>query len=153
MGQGKEMEIVDCKKLVEVIQQDLEARIKNTRTTFEIGELPTVRGFQTELRLLFQNLISNGIKFSKPGVAPVIKISAKEQDGWTFTIQDNGIGIANKNKDKIFNIFQRLHSTDEYEGTGIGLAHCKKIVELHKGDLWLDSKLGKGSTFHFTIPK
>jgi light-regulated signal transduction histidine kinase (bacteriophytochrome) len=153
LGQGKEMMLVDCQKIVEAIQQDLEATIKEAKASIDVGELPKVKGFETELRLLFQNLISNGIKFSKPGIAPKIKISAKEQDGWIFSIQDNGIGIADKNKGKIFSIFQRLHSKDEYEGTGIGLAHCKKIIELHEGELWVDSKPGEGSTFYFTIPK
>lgn len=152
IGQRKEMVKVDCKKLVEVIQQDLEAKIKDTNTTIEVGELPSVNGYQTELRMLFQNLISNGIKFNKPGIAPKIKISAKEQDGWTFNIQDNGIGIAEEHKDRIFNAFQRLHTRSEYEGSGIGLAHCKKIIELHKGELWVNSKLGEGSSFCFTIP-
>ena len=152
IGQGKEMNMVDCQKLLEVVQQDLEAKIKDTNTTIDVGELPKVKGYQTELRLLFQNLISNGIKFSKPGIAPKIRISVKEEDCWTFAIQDNGIGIADEHKDKIFSIFQRLHNKSEYEGTGIGLAHCKKIVDLHKGDLWVDSKPGEGSTFYFTIP-
>ena len=152
IGQRKDMVTVDCNKLVEVIQQDMKAKIKDTNTTIDVGKLPIVKGYQTELRLLFQNLISNGIKFSKPGIAPKINISAEEKDGWTFTIQDNGIGIADENKEKIFNIFQRLHSRSEYEGTGIGLAHCKKIIELHNGELWLNSTPGEGSTFYFTIP-
>lgn len=151
IGQKKEMTNVDCKKLVEVIIQDLQAQIKETNTTIELGTLPIVTGYQTELRLLFQNLISNGIKFSKPGIAPKIRISSKEQDGWTFSIEDNGIGIADQHKDKIFRVFQRLHTTSEYEGTGIGLAHCKKIIELHKGNLWVNSEPGEGSTFYFTI--
>lgn len=153
IGKVKEVAKVDCNELVEVIQQDLQAIIKETNATIEVGELPRVNGFQTELRLLFQNLISNSIKFSKPGIAPKIEISAKEQDGWTFAIQDNGIGIADEHIDKIFVAFQRLHLRSEYEGSGIGLAHCKKIVELHKGNLWVKSKTGEGSTFYFTIPR
>ena len=152
IGKGKEMVIVDCKKLVEIIQQDLEVLIKDTSTTIEVGELPKVNGFETELRLLFQNLISNGIKFSKPGIAPIIRLVATELDCWTFTIQDNGIGIADENKAKIFNAFQRLHNRSEYEGTGIGLAHCKKIIDLHKGNIWVESTPGLGSIFYFTIP-
>jgi light-regulated signal transduction histidine kinase (bacteriophytochrome) len=152
IGQRKEMIMVDCQKLIEVIQQDLQAIIKDTNATIDVGELPRIKGFQTELRLLFQNLISNGIKFSKPGIAPKIKISAKEEDGWTFAIQDNGIGISDEYMDRIFVAFQRLHSRSEYEGTGLGLAHCKKIVELHKGNLWVKSKPEEGSTFYFKIP-
>jgi light-regulated signal transduction histidine kinase (bacteriophytochrome) len=88
----------------------------------------------------------------EPGKTPKISIDAKKDNlEWVFSIKDNGIGIDKKNKEKIFSIFQRLHSRDEYTGTGIGLAHCKKIVELHKGDICVDSQLGKGSTFYFTI--
>jgi len=152
VGKREEMVEVDCKKLIEVIQQDLQSKIKETKTDIEIGPLPVVKGYETELRLLFQNLISNGIKFSKPGVSPKIKVYAVEQDGLTFYIQDNGIGIAQEHQDSVFSIFQRLHAKNEYEGTGIGLAHCKKIVELHRGELGVDSTLGNGSTFYFTIP-
>ena len=102
--------------------------------------------------MLFQNLISNAIKFSKPNLPPRIKISAKKQDGWTFLIQDDGIGIAKEYQSKIFGVFERLHSKSEYEGTGIGLAHCKKIIDLHKGKIWVNSKSGEGSTFCFSIP-
>ena len=149
---GNKMKEVDCRELVEVIQQDLEAVIKDTNAIIEVGELPKVQGFQTELRLLFQNLISNGIKFRKPDTVPKIIISAREDDGWIFAVKDNGIGVADEHKAKIFNVFQRLHARSEYEGTGIGLAHCKKIVELHNGEIWIDSKPGEGSTFYFTIP-
>lgn len=152
LGHEKEVSIVDCNKLIQDVLHDIQADIKETRTTIEVGDLPTVKGFPTELRLLFQNLISNGIKYRKNGVAPIIKISAKKQDGWTFSVQDNGIGIAENQKDKIFIIFQRLHTQKEYAGTGIGLAHCKKIIDLHKGDIWVDSKPEQGSIFYFTIP-
>ena len=134
------------------ILQDLATKIKETNTTIDVDVLPEIKGYETELRMLFQNLISNAIKFGTPGIAPKIKISAKEEDGWTFYIQDNGIGIAEKHKDKIFNVFQRLHSKSEFEGSGIGLAHCKKIIDLHYGDIWVESKPGEGSTFCFTIP-
>lgn len=152
IGKQGEMINVDCRKLVDDIQQDLQTKIEETNSTIEIGELPVVKGYETELRLLFQNLISNGIKYSKSGRSPKIKIYAEEQNGWTFIIQDNGIGIADEHKIKIFNIFQRLHTRSEIEGTGIGLAYCKKIAELHKGEIWVDSKIDEGSTFYFTIP-
>ena len=152
IGQSTKVSMVDCGKLVEDIREDLTAKINETNTTFNIGKLPVVQGFETELRMLFQNLISNAIKFSRPDVSPIISINAKEDNGWTFSIKDNGIGIDDKHKDTIFGVFQRLHSASEFEGTGIGLAHCKKIVEMHKANLWVDSKLGEGSTFYFTIP-
>ena len=94
----------------------------------------------------------NGIKFRKKEGPPRIAISATgNNDGWQFAFKDNGIGIEEKNKERIFIMFQRLHTRNEYEGSGIGLAFCKKIVELHGGKIWIESKYGEGSTFYFTI--
>jgi len=153
IGQHKEMTQLDCNELVDIVQQDLKTKIKDNNASIEVGDLPEINGYRTEMRLLFQNLVSNAIKFNRPGESPKIKISAREEDGWTFTVEDNGIGIAEENQEKIFSIFQRLHDRSEYEGTGIGLAHCKKIIDLHKGEIWVNSEPGKGSTFSFTIPK
>ena len=103
---------------------------------------------------LLQNLISNALKYKSQERDPIIKVSSKEGLlEWTFIIEDNGIGIDPKFFEKIFVIFQRLHSKDEYSGTGIGLAICKKIVERFSGNIWLESVPGKGSKFYFTIPK
>jgi PAS domain S-box-containing protein len=152
IGQNKKMSTIDCQKLIQEIQQDLSSRIKETNTRIELGKMPEVRAYRTELRLLFQNLITNAIKFRNRETAPRIKILAKKgNDCWQFEVQDNGIGIAEKHYKKIFVIFQRLHTQDEYDGTGIGLAHCQKIVDLHGGKIWVNSTLGKGSTFNFTI--
>jgi light-regulated signal transduction histidine kinase (bacteriophytochrome) len=85
-------------------------------------------------------------------VTPNIKVSAKRQDGWTFIIKDNGIGIAKEYQDSVFRMFKRLHTKSEYEGTGIGLAHCKKIVELHNGNIWVESTPGEGSVFYCNFP-
>jgi len=101
---------------------------------------------------LFQNLISNAIKF-RSNQTPRIHIAAERKgDEWLFSIKDNGIGIDPQYKDRILKIFQRLHSSDEYPGTGIGLALCKKIVEYHDGEFWVESDFGKGATFYFTLP-
>lgn len=152
IGRNREKLIVNCNDLLRDVLSDLSTTIKNNEAVIKVEELPTVSAYETELRLLFQNLISNAIKFHQPDLAPVIKISAKEADGdWQFIIADNGIGMENKHIDRIFVLFQRLNERDEYGGTGIGLAHCKKIVELHGGKIWVDSAPNEGSTFYFTI--
>jgi light-regulated signal transduction histidine kinase (bacteriophytochrome) len=128
--------------------------VQESHAVINIELLPTISGYTTEMKQLFQNLISNSLKFRKRGESPVINITAMpKQDHWQFKITDNGIGIDEKYWERIFIIFQRLHTKNEYAGTGIGLAHCKKIVELHNGKIWLDSVLGEGSTFYFTIKK
>jgi light-regulated signal transduction histidine kinase (bacteriophytochrome) len=106
----------------------------------------------TQLAQVFQNLIINGIKFHSEE-APQICISAeKKASEWVFSVQDNGIGIDPQYSEKIFEVFKRLHNKETYPGTGIGLAVCKKIVERHGGRIWVESELGKGSTFYFTLP-
>ena len=127
--------------------------ILNEEATVEVRNIPsTIEGAKTKLNQLFQNLISNAIKFHRKGVRPQVIISGQKiQSGWQFSIKDNGIGIAEKDIDKIFLLFKRLHSKEVYRGTGIGLAICKKIVEQHGGKIWVESVLGEGSVFHFTI--
>jgi light-regulated signal transduction histidine kinase (bacteriophytochrome) len=145
---------IDCNKIVGIVLDDLGVSINGSDAKITVQELPTLNGYETELRLLFQNLITNSIKYQKKGEVPEINISAESHDKeWLFSIRDNGIGIDQKHFEKIFIIFQRLHNRSEYEGTGIGLAHCKKIVELHGGRIWVESSPGKGSTFLFTIPR
>ena len=152
---GKEAELteIDCNKIVEDVIADLNFSIMKTEAEIEIGILPVLYGYEVELRLLFQNLIGNAIKFRKKDTRPLIYISAeKDKNYWKFKISDNGIGITPDYYEKIFTIFQRLHRRDEYEGTGIGLAHCRKIVDLHNGNIWVESEPGVGSSFYFTIP-
>ena len=116
--------------------------------------LPKITAGKIPIQQLFQNLIANAIKYQQPGVNPEIIVSGTEnKDHWNFAIADNGIGIDSNFFDKIFVIFQRLHNKDEYSGTGIGLAICKKIIDNHKGKIWVESTPEKGSTFYFTIPK
>jgi light-regulated signal transduction histidine kinase (bacteriophytochrome) len=116
--------------------------------------LPVISGSVHELKQLLQNLVQNGIKFRKSNLNPNIELSVKEfEDEWLFSIKDNGIGIPAKYREKVFQMFQRLHTTDEYEGNGIGLSYCKKIVELHKGKIWIEAADEGGSIFCFTISK
>lgn len=118
------------------------------------GKLPAITAAKIPIQQLFQNLISNAVKYQQPGIIPKINISGTEtEDCWHFVVADNGIGIEPEYFDKIFVIFQRLHHKDEYTGTGIGLAICKKIVDNHKGKIWVASTPGKGSSFYFDIPK
>ncbi len=114
--------------------------------------LPSVKMNATQALQVFSNLIGNAVKYNK-SETPVVKLSYKEEDGhYTFTVTDNGIGIEEKYKNQIFEIFKRLHTKEEYEGTGIGLAMCKKIIESHGGNIHVESTPGKGSSFIFTIP-
>jgi len=145
-------------------QAAFEAACANLRRTIEesgaevvcVGEpLPTVVGDHTQLVQLFQNLISNAIKFSREEEeVPRVEVGSErlvDQEEWLFWVRDNGIGIEEQYAERIFVIFQRLHGKGEYGGTGIGLAVCKKIVERHGGRMWVESKVGEGSTFFFTL--
>ena len=154
IGRNLEKSNVDCTNLVTTILTDLQHIIKESKATIQLEALPIVMGNETELRLLFQNLIHNAIKFHKHGTSPNVTISGKEEEKhFTIVISDQGIGINPAYTSKIFAIFQRLHSQTEFPGTGIGLAYCKKIVELMGGEIWVISEEGKGSSFYFTIPK
>lgn len=160
IGRDRDFTTVDSNQLVQDLEKDIAALITRKKATITYSNLPTVQGSEMELRLLFQNLITNALKFQPEGRLPVLKIDAiqttaaenPQQQVWQFSFTDNGIGIRKDHQERIFSIFQRLHTQEEYEGTGIGLAHCKKIVTIHQGDLWLESEVGTGSTFYFTIP-
>lgn len=153
IGKDAEKKEINCAQLVNEIMADMDVLIKENNAKVEMGKLPVVKALPY-LKSLFQNLISNAIKFRKSDESPVIKISAKEYPlEYIFTISDNGIGIEKDYYERIFLMFQRLHSRAEYAGTGIGLAQCKKIVELNGGRIWVESEPGKGSNFIFTVPK
>jgi len=154
IGNKKELEEVDCNKTLREVLADLGVAINNADADIEHEQLPVINGYSTEIKQLFQNLIINAVKFQKKGVSPQIKISVEEiKDSWRFAFADNGIGIEKQHSEKIFQIFQRLHTRAEYEGSGIGLSHCKKIVELHGGKIWMNSIPTQGATFYFTIPQ
>jgi len=152
IGREKEASSVDCDQLLKEVLADLFKIIGETGAVVRTGHLPVIRAYATEMKLLFQNLISNSIKFHGPGRAPSLDIGSVTENGhWKFYVKDNGIGIDPQFQERIFIIFQRLHNRSAYDGSGIGLAHCKKIVELHGGNIWVESDPGKGSTFFFTI--
>jgi signal transduction histidine kinase len=152
IGYEEKTVAIDCNKVIKELMADLTQSISESGASINVENLPSINGYHIGIKQLFQNLISNGIKFRTQHVAPQITISCKkEEQFWHFTVRDNGIGISKEYFDKIFLIFQRLHTRTEYEGSGIGLSHCKKIVELHNGKIWLESVPLKGSTFHFTI--
>lgn len=145
---------IDLNSILFVVISNLTATMKDTQATIVINELPTVEGSTTEMIQLFQNLIANSIKFRKTGVVPEIKITATDEgDNYLISLDDNGIGIKKEFHEKVFAIFERLHSRNEFEGSGIGLATCKKIVAGVGGKIWLDSTEGVGTTFYFTFPK
>lgn len=152
---GLELTTFSPSKLLEIIQLELSATLKEKNAKIFIGSMPeSVLADRVKIKQLLQNLITNGIKFSKDGEMPIVQVSCiTDKDYWQFKVVDNGIGIDKEYNEKIFKLFQRLHSAAEYEGTGIGLSLCKKIVELHEGDIWVESEIGKGSTFFFTIKK
>ncbi len=127
--------------------------IERSRAEITHDPLPVVFGDESQLLLLLQNLITNAIKFRKENEPPRIHISAAcEKNEYVFSISDNGIGIEEQYFDRIFTIFQRLHTREEYQGTGIGLSVAKRIVERHGGKIWVESEFGEGSTFYFSIP-
>ena len=150
--QGRPAEPVDSQASLKEALLDLAASIEESRAIVTNDDMPIVRADSTQLPMLFQNLIGNAIKF-RGEASPCVHVSARKNDGeWLFSVEDNGIGIEPQYADRVFEIFQRLHSRDEYPGTGIGLALCKRIVERHGGKLWFESIPGKGSTFYFTLP-
>ncbi len=135
-------------RVLSALQPDIEAR----GATVKRDRLPVVLANSTQLQQLFQNLLSNGLKFTRPDVPPSIEISTRrEGQECYFSISDNGIGIDSENRDRIFQVFYRLHTASDYPGTGIGLAVCQKIVERHGGRIWVESCVGAGTTFHFTL--
>ncbi len=145
-------EPTDCELVLNQVLSSLELYIKENKATVTHDALPEVVADNTQLAQVFQNLIANGIKFHSDE-APKIQISAeKKEKEWLFSVKDNGIGIDSQYSEKIFDVFKRLHNKEAYPGTGIGLAVCKKIIERHGGRIWVESELGKGSSFYFTLP-
>lgn len=150
---GKPLKPTDCNAIVNQALNNLRMAIEQNGATVTYDLLPTtLMADEMQLIQLFQNLIGNAIKF-RSNKLPEVQVSVEQKNGnWVFSVRDNGIGIDSQYAERVFIMFQRLHSTLEYAGTGIGLAICKKIVERHRGKIWLESQVGKGSQFYFSIP-
>ncbi len=162
---GQKFENVDLARVAAEVVSDLEVQIKNVNGQVEVDKLPTIQADPLQIHQLFQNLVANGLKFHRPDESPVVKISARYVPGredrkpshlgnqqCRIIVEDNGIGFDEKYSSRIFGIFQRLHPRDVYEGTGIGLAICRRIVQQHGGTITAHSTPGKGSTFEIILP-
>ncbi len=163
---ASDFEQVDLGEIVQQVLGDLEAQIERVQGRVEVGKLPTIQAEPLQIRQLLQNLIANALKFRRPDEPPVVKVEARyvtpreqrqarkslTEERCRITVEDNGIGIDPQYSERIFGIFQRLHSRDVYEGTGIGLAICRRIVEYHGGQITVHGAPGKGSTFEVLLP-
>jgi light-regulated signal transduction histidine kinase (bacteriophytochrome) len=148
---ARELSFVSMNDVSEIVKDNLSLAISETDATIRFDDLPVIFADENQMIQLLQNLVENGIKFRKG--SPEISVSVKsDTKHHIFAVSDSGIGIEPQYFERIFRIFQRLHRMDEYGGTGIGLAICKRIVERHGGTIWVDSRVGEGSTFFFTIP-
>ena len=151
--QGTEFEPTDCNEVMETVLKNLQAAIADSGARVVYKGLPTLTADGSQLVQVFQNLITNAMKF-RGAEPPVIQITAEKKNReWMFSVADNGIGIAPEHVEVVFVIFKRLHTRTEYPGSGIGLSICKKIVEHHGGRIWVESESGHGCTFHFTLPE
>jgi signal transduction histidine kinase len=145
--------LVDPTEIVRGVLTSLSAAVAEGAASVELDRLPTVQADPGQLAQLFQNLIANSLKFTTPGITPSIRITAEQHDGdWVFVVADNGIGIDPEYRERIFRMFQRLHPREAYDGTGIGLAICLRIVQAHGGRIWVEDQRGGGSRFCFTLP-
>ena len=145
---------VNLNAVVAEVLAEQQEEIQTIGASVKAAPLPTITGHPTDMKQLFQNLLSNSLKYRRRDVAPEVKIWGEDQgDSYLLAIGDNGIGIDSQYFEQIFQVFQRLHGRSEYPGTGIGLATCKKIIDIYGGQIWLDSTVGEGTTFYFTIPK
>lgn len=151
---GYRFSSVNMNEVVAKSLKTLEGQIRETEAELQIDKLPTIMANESQMVLVIQNLVSNAVKFHKPGERPKVHIAYRENPNEDiFSVQDNGIGLNMKDADRIFHLFQRLHADEEYHGTGLGLPISKRIVEEHGGRIWVESEVGKGSTFFFSVPK
>ncbi|MFK7949556.1 MAG: tetratricopeptide repeat protein [Saprospiraceae bacterium] len=145
---------IDLNRTIADVLLNLRVRVHESQAVVNCSNLPTIKTNKVLISQLFQNLIGNAIKFSKKDVKPIVNIfSIDEEDRFVLAIEDNGIGIPQKHRDKVFDLFSRLHTRDKYEGSGIGLAMCKKITQILQGEIWIESEDDIGTTFYIAIPK
>jgi PAS domain S-box-containing protein len=150
---GEEFHLIDFDQVLEKVNQNIEELVSDSGAAITHDDLPTLKADPTQILQLYQNLISNAIKFRKMDESPVIHLSAELENGyWKLGVHDNGIGLDLQYAERIFVLFQRLHGSEQYPGTGIGLALSKRIVERHGGKIWVESRPGEGATFYFTLP-
>ena len=150
---GNEFSLIEMDKVMNNVLSNLQFTSEESSAEITVQEpLPTILGDESQMIHVFQNLIANGIKFNDKESPKISVLAEQDNDGWIFSVSDNGIGIAPQYQAQIFEIFKRLHDKDDYPGTGIGLAICQKIVERHGGKIWVESKPGDGSIFYFNIP-
>ena len=150
----KHFDIVDLNSLVDDVRQTLALTLQEQKATITNDTLPVIMGNKVQLYQLLLNLISNGLKYHADDIRPKVHVGLTNADHhWKFAIIDNGIGIAEKDLSHIFDVFKRLHRREKYPGTGIGLSICRKVVERHGGTIWVESQIGDGSTFYFTLLK
>ena len=143
--------MVDLNQTLEQVKHDLQSAIAKSEAEIVVDELPQIFLNSREIHQIFQNLIENAIKFSKDKPLITVSATARAQE-WLFAVEDNGIGIEPEYQSQIFEVFERLHSVEDYPGTGMGLAICQKIIQRYEGIIWVESEVGKGSTFFFTLP-
>jgi signal transduction histidine kinase len=154
VGTGSERGIVDCNLVMKERLFNNREAIANSRAEIQVDTMPIVEGYPAELAMLFRQLLLNALAYTKPGVPPRIVVSAERSGpSWLFTFRDNGIGIPESAHTTIFSLRERLHVRDEFKQMGIGLAICKKVIDMHGGEIWVESRPGHGSTFYFTIPE
>ncbi|MCI5049666.1 MAG: ATP-binding protein [Rickettsiales bacterium] len=150
----KAPETFEMSEIVDVARDNLAASLEQSSGEITTDKLPSIHAHKTQIYQLVQNLINNGLKYQKPDAKPSVHVGVEDTSShWQFSVKDNGIGMEPQHLAKIFDVFQRLHRKEEYSGTGVGLSICKKIVERHGGEIWVESEPGKGSVFHFTIAK
>ncbi len=152
LGQEKSAEPVDATSVLGDVLADLAQALEESDARVTFDSLPWVAVHPAHLRQIFQNLIGNAVKFRRPDLPPAVHVAARRENAdWQFCVTDNGIGVAPEYQDQIFEMFKRLHGAERYSGAGIGLALCRRIVELYRGRIWVESRPGQGSTFYFTV--